>query len=348
MSFLEINKIVGAILATALVTFLISIAGNVLVPEDSVESAERPPAAATTAATTGKAGGAAPSAGTTKPKPAETPLANLLAQGSAEAGKKVAKKCAACHNVDKGGPNKIGPNLYGIVGRKKGSHPGYSYSDAMKNAGGAWTYADLNAFLTKTTAFVKGTKMRLRISKPSSRANLLLYLRTLSDSPAPLPKPAPASNGGAEKKAEAVKKTTAEKVPAEAPKPSATPKPAETPKKTAAPQATAAAALAAGDATRGAKLAKRKCAVCHSLTKGGPNKIGPNLYGVIGRARASYEGYRYSQAMKAKGGTWSAADIFTFLAGPQKFVKGTNMPIKVRKPAQRADIIAYLRTLGGK
>jgi cytochrome c len=337
MSFFEINKIVGAVLATALIASVISIAGNVLVPEGGGEGESGEKKAAATAAAKKPAKAAA----ATTPKPPETPLANLLAQGSAEAGQKVAKKCAACHSVNKGGANKIGPNLYGIVGRAKGSYPGYTYSAAMKGAGGTWTFADLNAFLKKTTAFVKGTKMRFRISKPVSRANLLLYLRTLSDSPAPLPKPVPApSGGGTGKKAEAAQKTTAEKKPAEAPKP---PEPTN---KSAAPSA--AAALAAGDAARGAKLAKRKCMVCHSVTKGGPNKIGPNLYGIVGRVRASYEGYRYSKAMKAKGGTWSAADIFTFLAGPQKFVKGTNMPVKVRNPAQRADIIAYLRTLGGK
>lgn len=136
--------------------------------------------------------------------------------------------------------------------------------------------------------------------------------------------------GGKEKKAAAVKKTLAEKKPTEAPK--------QTAKKEVIP-------LTAGDATRGARLAAIKCKVCHSLKAGGRNKIGPNLYGIVGRARASHEGFRYSKAMKAKGGTWSPEEIDIFLANPSKFVKGTNMVIKIRKPDQRADIIAYLKTL---
>ncbi len=340
MNAFEINKIVGAVLATALIASIISIAGNILVPEGGEKRAERPPAAA------GEKPGKAQAATTPIP---QTPLANLLAQGSAEAGRKVIRKCIACHSLDKGGANKIGPNLYGVVGRSKGAHPGYGYSAGMKGAGGSWSYADLDRFLKKPGAFVKGTKMSFRIAKPETRANLLLYLRTLSDSPLPLPQPVPVSSGGdREKKAEAVKKTMAEKKPAEAPKPKETPKPKEAPKKEAKPAASAGAVLAAGDVARGAKLAARKCRVCHSLKAGGPNKIGPNLYGVVGRKRASYEGYRYSKAMKAKGGTWSPEEIDIFLTNPGKFVKGTNMAVKIKKPDQRADIIAYLKTLAGK
>lgn len=329
MKALELNKIIGAVLATALIAVLINFAGNILVPEGGPGGAKHAPAVAATGGTAGASTGATKTA----PKP-ETPLADLFAQGSAESGKKVAKKCFACHSLNKGGANKIGPNLYGVVGRNKGAHPGYKYSAGMKGAGGTWSYADLNRFLKKPTAFVKGTKMSFRIGKPKARANLLLYLRTLSDNPVPLPQPVPASSGGdKEKKAEAIKKTKAEKKPAEAPK--------KTAKLDAVP-------LTAGDAARGAKLAAKKCKVCHSLKAGGPNKIGPNLYGVVGRERASHEGYRYSKAMKAKGGTWSPEEIDIFLTNPGKFVKGTNMVIKIKKPAQRADIIAYLKTLAGK
>lgn len=324
MNAFEINKIVGAVLATALIASLISIVGNFLVPEGGAGEGKHEPAVAT-AGRAGRAGTA-----TTKPKP-KMPLANLLAQGSAGAGKKVARKCIACHSLEEGGANKIGPNLYAVVGRNKGAHPGYNYSSGMKSAGGAWSYADLDNFLKKPKAFVKGTKMSFRIARPKARADLLLYLRTLSDSPLPLPPPVPASSGGdKEKKAEAAKKSTAEKKPAEAPK--------QTAKKQTMP-------LAAGDAARGAKLAARKCRVCHSLKAGGPNKIGPNLYGVVGRARAGYEGFRYSKAMKAKGGTWSPEEIDIFLTNPGKFIKGTNMAVKIKKPDQRADIIAYLKTL---
>jgi len=326
MNAFEINKIVGAVLATALIASVISVAGNILVPEGGSGGGKHEPVAATT----GHGGSTATGTGgaTAAAKP-ETPLANLLAEGSAEAGAKATRKCTACHSLNKGGANKIGPNLYGIVGRAKGAHPGYSYSAGMKGAGGTWSYADLYKFLKKPSALVKGTKMSFRIGKPKARADLLLHLRTLSDSPVPLPKPAPVKTGGdKEKKAEAPKET---------------PTPAEAPKKDAMPAT--GAALAAGDAARGAKLAGTKCKACHSLKAGGPNKIGPNLHGVVGRARASIEGFRYSKAMKAKGGTWSAEELNIFLANPGKFVKGTKMTFKIRKPDQRADIIAYLKSL---
>lgn len=326
MNAFEINKIIGAILATALIAFLISLVGNVLVPEGGGGEGKHAPAVATAA-------GAGSAAVTKAPPKPEIPLANLLAQGSIEAGKKVAKKCLACHSLKKGGANKIGPNLYDVVGRKKGAHPGFNYSGGMKGAGGIWSYADLNSFLKKPGAFVKGTKMSFRIAKAKARANLLLFLRTLSDSPEALPKPVAAPK---EKKAEAVKKTMAETKPPE------DKKPGEAPKQMAKKEVTP---LAAGDAARGAKLAAIKCKVCHSLKSGGPNKIGPNLYGVVGRARASHQGYRYSKAMKAKGGSWSPEEIAIFLTNPGKFIKGTNMTVKIKRPNQRADIIAYLKTL---
>ncbi|MHA1537630.1 MAG: c-type cytochrome [Alphaproteobacteria bacterium] len=194
MNAFEINKIVGAVLMTALIVSVISLAGNSLVPEGGAGGAKHAPAAATAghAGATSATGGAG--AAVKKPQP-EASVANLLAQASLEAGKKAVKKCLACHSLNKGGANKIGPNLYGIVGRNKGAHPGYNYSSGMKGAGGVWGYAELFAFLKKPSAFVKGTKMSFRIKKPKARADLLVYLRTLSDSPVPLPQPAPASSG---------------------------------------------------------------------------------------------------------------------------------------------------------
>jgi cytochrome c len=112
------------------------------------------------------------------------PILAMLASADAAKGEQVAKICATCHNFTKGGPNAIGPNLYGVVGRARGSHEGFAYSDAMKAKGGSWTLADLNKFLWKPKWFVDGTKMTfVGLKKPEDRAAVIAYLRTLSDSP---------------------------------------------------------------------------------------------------------------------------------------------------------------------
>ncbi len=120
--------------------------------------------------------------------PAPADPATLLAAADADAGAKVARKCSACHSFDKGGPNKVGPALWDVVGRDVGKHEGYSYSPAMAGHGGAWDYESLNGFLTAPKAYVEGTKMGFAgIAKDGDRADLLAYLRTLSDNPKPLP-----------------------------------------------------------------------------------------------------------------------------------------------------------------
>ncbi|OUR77912.1 hypothetical protein A9Q83_10205 [Alphaproteobacteria bacterium 46_93_T64] len=102
---------------------------------------------------------------------------------------------------------------------------------------------------------------------------------------------------------------------------------------------------AAGDAAKGAKIFK-KCKSCHTADEGGKNKSGPNLFGVVGRAAASVEGYKYSKAMKASGLTWDAATLNSFLKKPRKFVKKTKMSFAgIKKEKQRADLIAYLETM---
>ena len=120
--------------------------------------------------------------------PAAVPLPELLAKADADKGKALFKVCATCHSFEKGAAAKVGPDLWGVVGRPKGGAEGFAYSDAMKGKGGNWTFEDINTFLTSPKSFVAGTKMGFA-GEPDAgkRADIIAYLRTLSDSPVPLP-----------------------------------------------------------------------------------------------------------------------------------------------------------------
>jgi cytochrome c len=112
----------------------------------------------------------------------------LLAAAKPEAGEAIFKRCATCHANDKAAKSGTGPNLWGLVGRKKGSQADYSgYSDVLKGKGGEWVFADLAAFLHNSKGWLPGTKMNINIAEPAELADLLAYLRTLSDSPVALP-----------------------------------------------------------------------------------------------------------------------------------------------------------------
>jgi cytochrome c len=119
---------------------------------------------------------------------AAVPLPTLLAKADVKAGEAAMKACAACHTFAKGAASKpTGPDLYGVVGRAKGS-TGFAYSDAMKAKGGAWTFEDLDAFVANPKGFVSGTKMSYGGEKDAAkRADILVYLRSISDAPVALP-----------------------------------------------------------------------------------------------------------------------------------------------------------------
>jgi len=152
-----------------------------------------------------EAGGEAEAGGA--PAAEAVPIATLLASADATRGEAVFKRCAACHTGEKGGPNKVGPNLWDIVDRPIATHEGFSYSGAIKDfsKGGTekWTFDHLNHFLTSPKGYIKGTAMGFAgDKKDNERADLIAYLRTLSDNPKPLPTADAAPAGDAAKPAE--------------------------------------------------------------------------------------------------------------------------------------------------
>jgi cytochrome c len=121
--------------------------------------------------------------------PPEEPLPALLAKADAKKGEQYAKVCQTCHNFEKGGGAKIGPPLYGVVGRPIASIPGFAYSDSLKAVGGNWTWEALNTMISNPKKEASGTKMTFPGEKdPQKRADIMAFLQTLSDSPVPFPK----------------------------------------------------------------------------------------------------------------------------------------------------------------
>jgi cytochrome c len=185
MDSFELNKIMGAVLATCLGLLSLNIAANAVFTPHKAEK----PGYEIAVAETAKPGAPAPAA-----EP-EVPLAQRLASADMGRGEASAKKCASCHTFGKGEPNRVGPNLYGVIGRAKASHAGFNYSAAMKAKGGNWTPEEFDAFVHNPKQAVPGTTMSFAgINRGGERADLITFLNSKSDSPAQLPKAADAGN----------------------------------------------------------------------------------------------------------------------------------------------------------
>ncbi len=178
MNNMEFNKVFAAILIAGIIAMLCGfIAKQIVHPESLAKNAVLIEAAQAAESGSGAVVATA------------EPILGLIGAADVARGQTVAKACAACHSFDKGGKNGVGPNLWGVIGRKKDSVAGFAYSGELEKQGGdTWTYAELNKFLWKPKAYASGTKMNyMGVKKPDDRAAVLAYLRTLADAPAPLP-----------------------------------------------------------------------------------------------------------------------------------------------------------------
>jgi len=184
MDSFEWNKIIGAVLGTLLFVVAVKIVTEMIF--------EVPPPAKPGYVVQG-----VPAVATGGPaQPTEEPLPDfgtVLAKADTAKGQLVSQRCQQCHDLSKGGPDKIGPNLWGVVGRPRASRASFSYSSAMSASHAPWTFESLFRYLKSPQAVVPGTKMSFAgLPSAQDRIDLIAWLRTQSDSPVPIPPPKPA------------------------------------------------------------------------------------------------------------------------------------------------------------
>ncbi len=179
-----LNAAAGAFLFIAFVVMTVSITSDAIFHTGAPETEGYAIAVTEGSATTADAGA----------EEALTPIATMLVDASAEDGQKAFRKCQACHTVENGGANRVGPNLWGIVDRQVASADGFGYSAAMtdysEDGAKSWDFDALNNFLHAPRSYMRGTSMGFAgLKKDDERANVIAYLRSLSDNPVPLPDP---------------------------------------------------------------------------------------------------------------------------------------------------------------
>jgi cytochrome c len=321
---LLINKIMAGILTAGLVFWCANRIAAVVIPDEAPKTAA--------IAITGMQTAAAPAA----PAGPASIIPLLAAADVAKGMAFVQQQCSACHTLNQGGANGVGPNLYGVLGGPMFAGAGFSYSDAVKaKAKGNWNYDNMNLWLTDPSGFAPGTAMSYTgIKNTQTRADAVAYLRTLSASPLPLPTAAEVKAASTPAAAPAATTAAAGGAPGAAP--------------AAAPAAAPSidTMFASADITKGQALVEQQCSACHSFNKGGAAGVGPNLYGIVGAKMFSQAGFTYSAAAKAKaGGTWTADAMSDWLVDPAAFAPGTAMGYPgIKKDQTRADVIAYLNS----
>lgn len=323
MDSLEVNKTIAAVLVAGIAFMVTGFIGEILVHPRELE---KPAIQIAGAPAETAPSGAQPEANKVPP------ILGLLASADTAKGQQIAEQdCTICHTFKKGEPAKIGPNLYGVVGGPRAHMAGFDYTEGFQKLGGDWTYQNLNEWLYDPHAVVPTTRMAFGgIKNNKDRADVIVWLRTQSDHPPPLPSPeeVKAEQAGAQKAAAAP--------------PAAGQKAAQP----TAPQPDFGALVAKADPAKGKEIVERDCAICHTFGKGEPAKLGPNLYGVVGGPRAHMAGFDYTEGLKKLGGTWTYDNLNQWLTNPMAVVPGTHMIFPgIKSEKERAAAVAYLRTL---
>ncbi len=181
MSGLEVNKILASIILALIVVKVIGHISDFIVDVDNTEIQQ-------TAYKIEVPESVNDVSGSDSKEEVTEPISLLLASASVDKGQKNFKKCSACHTYNKEGANKVGPNLWNLINSPKAKVEGFAYSKELAEFGGRWGYEELAQFLYKPKEYIKGTKMNFGgLKKVQDRADLVLFLREQSDSPAPLP-----------------------------------------------------------------------------------------------------------------------------------------------------------------
>ncbi len=269
-------------------------------------------------------------------------FAEMWQTADVEKGAKVFGKCKACHKLEDGA-NATGPYLYGVVGRKVDSADGFtSYSGALEQVVDVWTPENLSHFLENPKGFAPGTGMTFSgLKKPEDRVNLIAYL---DDTDGDRTEIAAAAEGAATQEAAPEETATQEAATEEAATQEAsTEEAANENAATGGAESGFAAMVASADLAKGEKVFK-KCKACHAL-EDGKNRVGPHLYKLVGREIGGVDGFKYSDAIGGKGGTWTEDDLDAFLEKPKDYAPGTKMSFAgLRSEEDRAAVVAYIES----